>query len=177
MGPTGNLIKGHVLDVNQKAFDEALQFYDRQLYSKWNGSKFHGRGAWEIRRRPEFNTALDVCEYQGQLIFKVGPYESEMVHHILDTQFLNYDILRYLKQQDTFQYGGKTPQEAAVKWQEERERRTRDAQEKAKEHGMKLRADATRSFKGEIAAFREYLRDGGNPHLIAAHWDRVKAAE
>ncbi len=177
MGPTGNLIKGHVLDCNQKAFDETLQFYDRFLYSKWNKTKFHGRGCWEIRRRPEFNTALDVCEFEGQLLFRVGPYENDLVHHVLDTQFLNYDILRYLKQQDTRQFGGGTAQEAAQKWQDERERQSRDAKELAAAHGMQLRKEASKSFKNEITAFKDYVKNGGNPHLIAAHWDHVKELE
>lgn len=177
MGATGNLIKGHVLDCNQKAFNETLQFYDRFLYSRWNKTKFHGRGCWEIRRKPEFNTALDVCEFEGELVFKVGPYENDLIHHVLDTQFLNYDILRYLKQQDTRQYGGGTPQEAAIKWQEERDRRTRDSKEAAAAHGMSLRKEASRSFKNEIKAFKEYVKNGGNPHLIAAHWDSVQELE
>lgn len=177
MGPTGNLIRGHVLDCEKKGFDEALQFYDKLLYSKWNPAKYAGRGCWEIRRKPEFNTALDVCEWEGNLIFRVGPHESELVHHILDTQFLNYDILRYLKQQDTFQYGGDDPAKAAIKWQEERDRQTQAAQDAAKEHGMKMRREASKTFKNEIRAFKQFVREGGNPHLIAQHWDSVKELE
>ena len=176
-GNIGRLVKGHVFDTDKRTFDRALRAYDPLLYTVWNTDKFHGRGCWEVRRRPEFNSALDVCEFEGNLIFKVGPKEYDMIHHVLDTQFLNYDILRYLREQDTFQYGGSTPQERASKWQDARERRSRDEREKAAENGMKLRSEAARSFKNEIRAFKDYVRSGGNPHLIAQHWDRVKAAE
>ncbi len=177
MGPTGRLIKGHVLDVNKRGFDEALQFYDRLLYSTWNAKKFGGRGCWEIRRKPEFNTALDVCEFEGALIFRLGPHENDLVHHVLDTQFLNYDILRYLKQQDTFQYGGDDPKKAAVKWQEARDRQSLAAKEAAKEAGMKMRREASKTFKNEIRAFKDFVRNGGNPHLIAEYWEKVKTLE
>lgn len=171
MGPTGRIIKGHVLDVNEGRFNEALRAYDPQLYTKWNPKKLRGHGCWEIRRRPEFNTALDVCEFEGNLIFKVGPYENDLVHHVLDCAFLNYDQLRKLKEMDTWQYG------SAEQWQDERERRSRDAKERAMQHGMKLRREASRTFKNEIRAFKQFVRDGGNPHLIAQHWDRVKELE
>lgn len=171
MGPTGSIIKGHVLDVNVDKFNEALRVYDPQLYTKWNPKKLGKHGCWEIRRRPEFNTALDVCEFEGNLIFKVGPYENDLVHHVLDCAFLNYDQIRKLKEMDTWQYG------SASQWQDARERRSRDVREKAMLHGMKLRREASRTFKNEIRAFKQFVRDGGNPHLIAQHWDRVKELE
>lgn len=177
MGPTGNTIKGHVLDCNQKLFNEALRAYDPQLYTKWNPKKCRGWGCWEIRRKPEFLTALDVSEWDGKLFFTVGPYENDLVHHVLDCAFLNYDQLRKIREMDTFQYGGNDPQEAAVRWQQEVERRTKTAKEKAAAHGTQLRKEASRSFKAEIGAFKEYVKNGGNPHLIAAHWDHVNALE
>lgn len=178
MGPeVGRVVKGHVFDTDKKVFDRALRFYDPLLYSVWNTEKFHGRGCWEIRRRPEFNTIVDVTSLNGEEIFVLAPKEYDLVHHVLDTQFLNYDILRYLKQQDTFQYGGNTPEERAEKWQAEVERRTATSRELAKENGLKRRREAGKTFKNEIKAFKEYVRNGGNPHLIAAHWDKVKELE
>lgn len=171
MGATGQIIKGNVLDVNEKAFNEALRFYDPCLYTRWNPKKLRGWGCWEIRRKPEFNTALDICEYEGNLIFKIGPYENDMVHHVLDCAFLNYDQLRKLREMDTFAYGN------AEKWQAERERRARDQKELAFQKAQKMRAEAASTFRREIKAFKDFVNDGGNPHLIGLHWDRVKALE
>lgn len=171
MGATGNLIKGHVLDVNVKAFNQALRFYDKQLYTKWNPEKLSGMGCWEIRRRPEFNSALDVCEYKGQLIFKVGPKEYDLVHHVLDCAYLNYDIIRKLKKIDCWQYGNSS------KYQDEVDRRTRDRKEKEKELIGKEKAAMVRHYKKEIRDFREMVLSGTNPHLIAKYWDSVTAVD
>jgi hypothetical protein len=178
VGPNvGRIVRGHLFDTDKEAFDRALRFHDPLLYSVWNTEKFHGRGCWEIRRRPEFNTIVDVTSYEGCEIFILAPKEYDLVHHVLDTQFLNYDIIRYLKQQDTFQYGGNTSEERAAKWQAEVERRTAQTRQLAMENGLKRRSEAARTFKNEIKAFKEYVQNGGNPHLIAAHWDRVKELE
>lgn len=171
MGPHGNLIKGHVLDVNQKKFNEALRFYDPQLYTKWNPRKLRGHGCWEIRRRPEFNSALDVTEFEGQMIFRVGPKEYDLVHHVLDCAFLNYDALRKLREMDCWQYGN------AQQYQDEVERRTRDRQQREREIMLKERADMVRHYQKEIRGFREAIRSGMNPHAIANYWDRVKAVD
>ena len=97
----GKLCKGHVLDVNPKQFQRALQSYDKQLYITWNPKKLKGNGCWEIRRKPEFNSALDIVELDDVKIIKVGPYENQLVHHIMDCAFLNYDQIRKLKEMDT----------------------------------------------------------------------------
>jgi hypothetical protein len=171
MGPQGRLIKGHVLDVNEKRFNEALRFYDPQLYTRWNPNKLRGHGCWEIRRKPEFNSALDVTEYEGNLIFRVGPKEYDLVHHVLDCAFLNYDALRKLREMDCWQYG------SASDYQDEVERRTRDRREREREAALKERAALTHYYRKEIRAFREAIRDGMNPHLIAKYWDSVTAAD
>ncbi len=171
MGPTGKLIKGHVLDCNEKLFNEALRFYDKQLYTKWNPHKLRGVGCWEIRRRPEFNSAVDVVEFEGNLIFKVGPKEYDLVHHILDCAFLNYDAIRKLREMDMWQHGN------ATQYQDEVERRTRDRKEREKEEFAKERRAMVRYFRKGIRGFMESLKDGVNPHAIANHWDAVKEAE
>lgn len=171
IGPTGSLIKGHVLDVNQKHFNEALQFYDKQLYTKWSPKKCGGWGAWEIRRRPDFNSALDIAEFEGNLIFVVGPKEYDMVHQIMDCAFLNYDQLRKLKEIDTWQYGNSS------QYQDEVERRTRARQEKEQEIARKERTYMTQHYRAEIKAFRQMVLDGTNPAAIAQYWDRVNAAD
>lgn len=171
MGPQGRLIKGHVLDCNEKRFNEALRFYDKQLYTKWNPSKLRGEGCWEIRRRPDFNSALDICEYNGDLIFKVGPKEYETVHHVMDCAFLNYDALRKLKAIDCWNYGNSS------KYQDEVERRTKTRQEQEKLLINKERSDMVRHYKKEISGFREMVLNGVNPHIIAKYWDSVTAID
>lgn len=171
MGPCGNIIKGHVLDVNQKKFNEALRTHDPLLYTRWNPNKLRGHGCWEIRRRPEFTTITDVCEYEGKLIFRLEPQEFDLVHHVLDAAFLNYDQLRKLKEMDTFQYG------SASAWQDAMDRKRRDAKELAMQKALQARKEAAKTFKKEIQSFKEFVRGGGNPHLIAQYWDRVKELE
>lgn len=173
MGPTGKLIKGHVLDVAVKPFEEAIRFTlsDPYLYVRWNPKKMHGWGCWEIRRRPEFNSALDVAELDGQLIFKVGPKEYDLVHHVLDCAFLNYDAIRKLQKMDTWQHGD------AGQYQDKIDRLTRNRDQRDRENRKKELAYAARHYKAEVQAFKDAIRDGVNPHSIAAHWDRVKAAD
>ena len=173
MGPTGKLIRGHVLDVSIKPFEEAMRFTlcDPYLYVKWNPKKMRGWGAWEIRRRPEFNSALDIAEFDGNLIFKVGPKEYDLVHHVLDCAYLNYDAIRKLKEMDTFQHG------TATQYQDEIERRTRTRQQRELEQREKDLSYMVKHYKTEIHAFQDALRDGVNPHAIAAHWDHVKEVD
>lgn len=171
MGPTGKIIKGHVLDVHEAKFNEALRHYDDKLYTKWNPNKCGGFGCWEIRRRPEFLSALDVAELDGNLIFKVGPKEYDMVHHVLDCAFLNYDAIRKLKEIDCWQYG------TASQYQDEVDRQTRNRQLKEKERRAKELSYMAKHYKAEIRAFMEHMRSGVNPHSVAAHWDSVKAVD
>lgn len=171
MGPTGNLIRGHVLDVDEKLFNEALRFYDKQLYTKWNPKKCAGWGCWEIRRRPEYNSCLDISEFDGQLIFKVGPKEYDMVHHVMDCAFLNYDQLRKLKEMDTWVHGNST------QYQDEVERRTRTREQREQEKKLKERKYLANHYRAEIRAFQQMLKDGTNPAVIAQYWDRVKEAD
>jgi hypothetical protein len=171
VGPVGHVSRGHVLDVNVKSFERALKNYDPMLYVEWNPKKCKGHGCWEIRRKPEFNSALDVAEIADIAIIKVGPYENQLVHHIMDCAFLNYDQLRKLKEMDTWQYGD------ATQYQDLVERKTRDRREADKIAGLRRRRDAARTFKKQIRALKQYILDGGNPHRIAEFWDSVQALE
>lgn len=173
MGPTGNTISGHVLDVSVKPFVETMRFTlsDPNLYVKWNPKKLGGWGCWEIRRKPEYTTIVDVAEYKGDVIFQLDYWETDIVHHVLDCAFLNYDQIRKLKEIDTFQYG------SVQNWQNEMERRQRDAKEKAAAKAAKARHDAAKTYKNEIRAFKDYIRNGGNPHYIAALTEHVKALD
>lgn len=100
--PTGKLTRGHVLDVNLKPFVRALKDLDKQLYVTWNPKKLRGWGCWEIRRSPTMKTSIYVGSYQGAKIFQLYSLESRDFNHILDCAFLNYDVIRKLKEMDTW---------------------------------------------------------------------------
>jgi hypothetical protein len=170
MGPTGKTIQGHVLDVSIKPFEQALRDHDPLLYVKWNPTKVRGWGCWEIRRKPEFTTIRDVAEFDGNLILDVGLVENNLMNHVLDCAFLNYDQIRKVKSIDTWQVGPK-------EWLREREYIVQKRQELADQKAKQAMKDASKTFRKEIAAFKDYVSSGNNPHLIAAHWDSVKEAE
>lgn len=174
MGPTGNLIQGHVLDVNKAAFEQAMRFTlnDPHLYAKWNPKKLGGWGCWEIRRKPEFLSALDVTEFEGQLIFNLGKREIDIAHHVLDCAFLNYDAIRKLKEMDTWAYG-----EKGASYEDEVERRTRTRREREKELAKKELGYMARHYRTQIRGFMEAIRSGVNPHEIAKYWDSVQEAD
>lgn len=105
-GPTGRIIRGHVLDVNEKAFVGTLQFYDPQLYVKWNPTKLRGWGCWEVRRRPDMKLPVDVVPIgEDASIVRLEYKEFDIVNHVLDAAFLNYDIMRKLREMDTWNKG------------------------------------------------------------------------
>lgn len=168
VGPVGSVSQGHVLDCNRKSFEKALQAYDPQLYIKWNPKKMRGHGCWEIRRKPEFYSAVDVGELPDCYIVKLGHHEVEIIHCIMDCAFLNYDQLRKLQEMDTWRYGD------AKTYQDLVEQRTLDRQASEIERGRKRRAEAAREFKAQIRAMKDYILGGGNPHNIAGLWESVK---
>ncbi len=171
--PTGRAIKGHVLDVSVRPFVQAMRFSlcDPYLYVKWNPEKMRGWGCWEIRRAPQFNSALDIAEFDEKLIFKVGPKEYDLVHHVLDCAFLNYDAIRKLKEMDTWQHG------TTAQYLDKQESMTDARLERQVQQRQKEVAYAAKHYKAEIKAFQDALRDGVNPHAIAAYWDHVKPVD
>jgi hypothetical protein len=170
MGPTGSIIQGHVLDVSVKPFVQALRDHDPLLYVKWNPKKVRSWGCWEIRRKPEFTTIRDVAEFDGNTILDIGYVENNLLNHVLDCAFLNYDQIRKIKAIDTWQVGPK-------QWLQNREYMIQKKQEIARDKAKQAVKDAAKTFKREIRAFKEYVNSGNNPHLIAAHWDSTKEAE
>ncbi len=167
----GKISEGHVLDVNKERFEQALKDYDPFLYVKWNPKKLKGHGCWEIRRKPEFYTAVDLAEWDGKYIIKMDLYENDLVHHVLDCAFLNYDQLRRIQEMDTWRYGD------AKTWQDMIEQKTLDRQAQEIEAGRRRRHEAARSFKKQIRALKEHILNGGNPHDIGKYWESVDALE
>ena len=102
MGPVGRVSRGDVLDVNVKAFERTLKAYDSQLYVGWNPDKYRGNGCWEIRRKPD--------TLRTKSIYDLGPFyyeeaeklETDIIHHVLDCGFLNYDAMNKLRSMDAW---------------------------------------------------------------------------
>ncbi len=160
LGATGTICKGHVLDVNKRAFEETLRSYDPQLYVAWNSRKLKGWGCWEIRRAPTKMTAIHEATYQGMAIVRLDYIEHNIVSHILDCAFLNYDAVRKLKEMDTW---GKKDWAANLEYEEERKIEKGMAESQAE---LKY---AARHYKKEIRDLKDALLSGTNPHQIVKH--------
>ena len=164
LSPTGRLSSGHVLDVARAPFERALRDLDALLYVRWNPKKLRGWGAWEIRRAPAEKSVVEMATYKGQTIVRLEYLENDMVHHVLDCAFLNYDQIRKLKEMDTYAY------KSVAAWQDSLESRTKEHREQQALKAKNELKYLAKEFKSEIRDFKEYVNDGNNPHLIANHW-------
>lgn len=169
LAPTGRLSTGHVLDVNQKSFEETLQFYDKQLYTKWNPKKLGGWGCWEIRRKADTKSVAEIVQFQDMNILKIDYVDFNDIHHVLDCAFLNYDALNKLKSMDAF----------LNKDHWAHDLNNLDAREKA--HETKVAAKAKqekiyeiRQHKAAMRHFMNLVRDGHHPGQILSQikWDQ-----
>lgn len=165
MAPTGKIITGHVLDVAKKPLEEKLKDYDKNLYLKWNPKKLRGHGCWEVRRRPEMKQVVDIVplpDGSGEIV-KIDYHELDIINHVMDVAFLNYDILNKLKAMDTWN----TNRNYFVDQLESRERENVEKKRQAARERMRLHA---REYKREIRDFKEMLLSGLNPAEIARYW-------
>lgn len=164
-GPTGRLTTGHVLDVNKRAFERVIQDYDKQLYVKWNPAKLKGWGAWEIRRRPESKEVVDITEDGNTTYLHIGYREYDMIHHVLDCAFLNYDAVRKLKEMDVFTIG-------YAQWVAGRESAERKIKEEANAKARAESAYMAKQHRTEIKAFKDMVSSGFNPARLADVWEQ-----
>lgn len=168
-GPTGKLIRGHVLDANERAFSEALKFYDPQLYVRWNPKKMRNWGCWEIRRRPNKKTAVYQGSHEGVAYLKVMPIEFDAVHHVLDCAFLNYDAIRKIKEMDMFiqidKSGFKSLEDVLAGREEIHRARLRETARAELKYALKQNRTAAREFY-------EAVRSGIHPAqvLLSTNW-------
>lgn len=100
VGPTGNTVRGDVMDVSKKGLEDALKLYDPLLYIVWNPKKHLGYGCWELRRRPEKKTLISHGEYCGVNIIEAKYVENGYENHVLDLSFLSYEVLAKIKKMD-----------------------------------------------------------------------------
>ena len=147
-GPTGNLIKGHVLDCNLEHMQQALKDLDDLLYIKWNPKKLKGWGCWEIRRRPNEKRPVAVYDLDGNTLVRAEYVENPLVNHILDCAFLNYDVIRKLKTMDTWNKDH---------WIHDPDYHIAKAQEKAEDKAVDAMNYAIKQNKRAIRDFMELL--------------------
>lgn len=158
IGPTGRLSKGHVLDVNVKPFEEALRAHDRDLYVKWNPNKLRGWGCWEIRRKPLYKIPTDIVRHEGMTIVRLEAVENEMLHHVLDCAFLNYDQIRKIKEMDTWTNPDHFLNDLEYKETTQRNEILQRAKDEL--------AYSIKQHKSVFAHFRDLVQSGKNPARI-----------
>jgi hypothetical protein len=162
--PSGKIITGHVLDVAVAPLERALKDYDKLLYVKWNPRKMRGWGMWEIRRRPENKSIVDVAEFKGMSIVRLEYDELEIINHVLDVPYLNYDVITKLQAMDRWndKYWAANLDYNEAVHRDEGERKNR----KELIYGMK-------QYKKEIREFKEAVLSGHNPAEIAKAWNKI----
>lgn len=163
----GRVVQGHVLDMDKHYLQGILQRYDEQLYLKWNPKKRQGYGMWEVRRRPT-KKSLVFRGYgeNGETIFSLEYVENDMVHHVLDAEYLDLRIPVKLLEMDTFKLDGNyndIMEYRAAKREEELEaRRTADIRYMVKEN------------KKYYSQLRELVALGYNPAWFYSSHRKVK---
>ena len=160
-GPTGQIVRGSLFDVNPKSLEKSLKSYDEQLYLKWNPKKRNGWGVWELRRRPNEKFALPVGEYEGATFRLVDYYEIDIENHILDLPVLSYSVLEWLKAADTFQNKN---------WVNDLEYMEAKHKEKVAEAARKERTYNLMQFKSQIRGLKELILSGRSPAELAKYW-------
>lgn len=162
LGPTGSVVQGHVLDCSKKALEEKLRDYDPLLYVRWNPRKRSGMGIWEVRRRPEKNTAVYYGELNGLPFFRMEPVEINVVSHVLDVEYLNYEILTKLKAMDTWQVDN---------FADQFEYEERKAVEKAESRINEELRYGIKHHKKEMRVIKDYMQSNVNsPADLAKYW-------
>lgn len=157
VGPTGNLLKGHLYDVNKYSLERALKAYDSQLYLYWEPTKRKGLGCWEVRRRPDLKTAIPV----GDEFYLLDYIENPLIHHVLDVPFLNYQVLDRIKHMDAWN------DKNWVDTFEEKETKEKERLRAVYRNDLRY---ALRDIRKPMARFKQLINEGLNPALIAKYW-------
>lgn len=173
MGPTGNLIKGDVLDNNVKGVERALQGYDSQLYVKWNPAKLRGWGCWEIRRRPDLKSVTDISPLPdgSATIVRLDYNEMDLINHVLDVGYLDYRVLIKIREMDMWarlDKEGKTKEQFTDSIEYE-EYKWREKWFSKKDEENRYSAKHHKRFAQDM---KDLVLSGVNPHLLLQfdHW-------
>lgn len=168
LSPTGNVVRGHVLDCSVGPLEARLKEYDPQLYVRWNAKKLRGWGLWEVRRRPEFKQIKHSVGFNGNTYSVVDYVEQDLVNHIMDVPYLNYKILDKIKEIDTWSESYK-----AKDFVKNLEYKEAKRQEEIDEQVHKEREYNLKQIRPLMKDLMEYVRFGGDPSRIADVWDKV----
>lgn len=176
VGPTGSIIKGHVLDVNKAALERAIKRYDDLLYLTWNPKKRQGLGCWELRRRAEKKTAKHQGHWNGMDFFVVDYPKSRFDEMTKDFETLDFRILDWVVSQDVFnkipRKSGETDEQYMLRFHSElkyREAKHAESVEAKADEEMRY---MIKQHRTEINELRELLKSGMNPHRLLQQWGR-----
>lgn len=167
VGPTGKLVQGHVLDASKTSLEEKLRDYDKQLYLKWNPKKLKGWGCWEIRRLPEKKSIKEVLRYKGASYVVLEFQELNLVNHVLDVGYINYDLVRKLKSMDMW-----VKHKDGTTFAHDHEYQEAKLMEAADKKALENTAYMAKQHKREINDFKELILSGMNPARIADYWSK-----
>lgn len=166
MGPTGSIVRGHVLDCAVAPLERKLRELDSQLYLRWNPKKLKRWGCWEIRRLPNQKTLKDVVVHGGNTLVVVDYVENNFENHILDVAYLNYDVITRLKKMDTW-----AGSERGRNFLDQMDSVAASVEEKTKEAALKERRYELKQQKTMVRDLMDYTLSGGDPSLIANYWN------
>lgn len=172
LGPAGAIIRGNVLDANQKTLDDKLRDIDSQLYTAWDPTGLRGHGVWHLRRRPETKSVYDYGVYAGNTYCRME-YIENGINHIKDMAFLDYRILDWVKSADLWTNHGLSGNNPG------KLEHFKNAIERAeKEHKAKKKQDSKDRLKYEIMQTRSAVTDlrnrinaGVDPNLLGKYWN------
>jgi hypothetical protein len=163
VGPVGPIVKGNVLDVAVKPFVEALKEIDRLLYVVWNPNKLGRHGCWEIRRANAEMGIVESVTYKNITITRLEHTENDVVNHVLDCAFLNYDQIRKIKSMDTWD---------KKHWINDIEYLEQKGKEKRLASAREAMRLAAKDNKTQIRKFKEMVLAGENPHRVLEKWGK-----
>lgn len=173
IGPTGQLIQGTVFDCNKSSVESAFKGYDPLLYIKWNATKNHNMGCWELRRRPEKKSIKETIEFEGTKYHNLDYVELDVINHVLDMPILTTHFLDKLKRMDLW---------AAAGYDGVNQNKLMSKLDSIEAAGEKYRTDGETKAYNEavyqlrqgrtvLNRFRNDILSGLNPAEIARYWD------
>lgn len=172
LGPTGNLIQGDVLDVSLRPLEELVQHYDPQLYFRWNPSKNHGYGIWELRRRPEKKTVISSVVYKGNTYCTIDYKENEWEHLVWDLPFLDYSLVARLIEGDQWAMSN-YDSSRILRLQQYLKKMDETSQLKKQQQLQKVRDEMLYKLKQDksiLNDFKDRIASGLNPAHIMRYW-------
>lgn len=173
IGPTGNVVRGDVLDVSKAGLEAALKAYDKQLYVKWNPKKCRGHGCWEVRRKPDEKSMIFQGEFQGKKFYSLEYKELDIISHVMDSAFLSYEIVTKIKGMDQWQKSGmrhRSDYEKASEYVGEALANEQKNQAKAEQDLFKEAVYGMKQEKRAMRELREIIGRGENPNNLAKFW-------